>query len=139
MPAMFTISKYDQGTVNAGATQKRLKAHDFLVMLTSGVFARAVALGLGDHGKEAVQTITQLCYAWKLLVQPVIKPEVTLPLATMHERMHFSLVHCLLANFSRSHRLLAKMLPVRLLLSISVHVVNYRGGFIMSVTMLEDV
>lgn len=60
----------------AEMTQKRLKSHDFLVMMTSGVFARAVAIGLDLAGTEAASAVAEICFAWQLLLQPVIKPEV---------------------------------------------------------------
>ena len=53
----------------------RLRAHDILVMFTSGLLSRAVAIGLGDQSPLA-DAADHLCHMWTHLLERVTKPEV---------------------------------------------------------------
>jgi len=53
----------------------KLRAHDVLVTITSGIFSRAILMGLGAEGAGAADAIDEICAMWKHLLQPLIKPE----------------------------------------------------------------
>jgi hypothetical protein len=67
----------------------RVKSHDFLVMMASGLLSRAIALGLGPEGRTAATALDQLFWAWRLLLQPSVKPEVGSSDATSHTGLHY--------------------------------------------------
>ena len=71
-------------TYSDEAQPGQLKAHDILVTMTSGVIARACALGLVDMGRVAAMVIHKIGKAWGWLLYPFIKPEVYPPLTLVH-------------------------------------------------------
>lgn len=61
------------------ATATKVKSHDYLVLMTSGLLQRAVQLGLPDMASRTfVQAVDSLCAAWKLLLSPSFVREVRL-------------------------------------------------------------
>ena len=53
-------------------TATRQKAHDYVILLTSGILARAAALGLPEQGELAKRAVDRLSWTWRELLQPSI-------------------------------------------------------------------
>ena len=54
----------------------KVKSHNHVGMMLSGLLSRAIAIALGPEGKQVADTIDLLCSARRGLLKPTIKPEV---------------------------------------------------------------
>jgi len=67
--------RYGTGNVEVSAT--RVKSHDHLVLLVSGVLSRALHLGLPSPASQPfLNAIDELCATWSNLLRPAHTTEV---------------------------------------------------------------